>query len=45
MSVTVNLRNDTSSFFLKVNGIDEVIVPNSEIESKTIQWVSTDNKT
>lgn len=44
MSVVVNLRND-SSLFIKVNGIDGVIVPNSEIEDKTIQWVSTDNKT
>jgi hypothetical protein len=44
MSVTVNLRNNTT-FFIKVNGIDEVIVPNSEIEDKTIQWISTENKT
>lgn len=43
MSVTVNLRNDTS-FFIKVDGIEEVIVPNSELEDKTHQWVSTDNK-
>jgi hypothetical protein len=43
MSVTVNLRNNTT-FFIKVNGIDEVIVPNSEIEDKTIQWISTENK-
>jgi hypothetical protein len=44
MSVTVNLRNNTT-FFIKVNGIEEVIVPNTEIEDKTIQWVSTENKT
>jgi len=44
MSVIVNLRND-SSLFIKVNGIEGVIVPNSEIEDKTIQWVSVDNKT
>jgi hypothetical protein len=44
MSVTVNLRNDTS-LFIKVNGIDEVIVPNSEVEDKTIQWISIENKT
>jgi hypothetical protein len=43
MSVTVNLRNNTT-FFIKVNGIEEVIVPNTEIEDKTIQWVSTENK-
>lgn len=43
MPVTVNLRNDSSSF-IKISGIDEVIVPNSEIEDKTIQWVSNDNK-
>lgn len=44
MSVTVNLRNNTT-FFIKVNGIEEVIVPNTEIEDKTIQWISTENKT
>lgn len=44
MSVTVNLRNNTT-FFMRVNGIEEIIVPNSEIEDKTHQWVSTDNKT
>jgi len=44
MSVTTNLRNNTT-FFIKVNGIEEVIVPNTEIEDKTIQWVSTENKT
>lgn len=44
MSVTVNLRNDTS-LFIKVNGIDGVIVPNTVEEDKTIQWISTENKT
>lgn len=43
MSVTVNLRNNTT-FFMKVDGIEEVIVPNSEIEDKTHQWISTENK-
>jgi len=43
MSVIVNLRNNTT-FFMKVNGVDEIITPNSEIEDKTIQWVSTENK-
>ena len=43
MSVTVNLRNNTD-FFIKVNGIEEVINPNSELEDKTIQWISTENK-
>ena len=44
MSVIVNLRNNTT-FFIRVNGVEEIIVPNSEIEDKTIQWVSTENKT
>lgn len=43
MSVTVNLRNNTD-LFIKVDGIDEVIVPNTELEDKTIQWVSSENK-
>lgn len=43
MSVIVNLRNNTTSF-IKVNGIEGVIVPNTELEDKTIQWVSTENK-
>lgn len=43
MAVTVNLRNNTD-LFIKVDGIEEVIVPNSEIEDKTIQWVSNENK-
>ena len=43
MSVIVNLRNNTT-FFMKVNGIEETIVPNSELEDKTHQWISTDNK-
>lgn len=44
MPVTVNLRNNTD-LFIKVDGIDEVIVPNTELEDKTIQWVSSENKT
>jgi hypothetical protein len=51
---TVNLRNNTN-FFIKVDGIDVVInspalsvdamiAPNSEVEDKTIQWSSLDNK-
>jgi len=44
MSVTVNFRNDTS-FFVKINGIEGVIVPNSELEDKTVQWNSSENKT
>lgn len=44
MSATVNFRNDTS-FFVKINGIEGVISPNSEIEDKTIQWTSSENKT
>ena len=43
MSVTVNLINNTT-LFMKVDGIEEVIVPNSEIEDKTHQWISTENK-
>jgi len=44
MAVTVNLRNNTD-LFIKVDGIDEVIVPNNEVEDKTVQWVSSENKT
>lgn len=44
MSVTVNLRNNTD-LFIKVDEIDGVIVPNTEVEDKTIQWVSSQNKT
>lgn len=44
MALTVNLRNDTS-LFIKVNGIEGVIVPNTSDEDKTIQWFGTDNKT
>lgn len=43
MSVTVNLRNNTD-LFIKIDGIDDVIVPNTELEDKTIQWISTENK-
>lgn len=43
MALTVNLRNDTS-LFMKVNGIAEVIIPNTPQEDKTIQWEGTENK-
>lgn len=43
MAVTVNFRNNTD-FFAKISGIEEVITPNSQIEDKTIQWVSNENK-
>lgn len=43
MNLTVNFRNNTD-FFIKVNGIDDVIVPNSLIEDKTIQWFTSENK-
>lgn len=43
MSVTFNLRNDTS-LFIKVNGIEDVIVPNTPLEDKTIQWFANENK-
>lgn len=44
MAVTINLRNNTS-FFMTVSGIEGVIAPNSNIEDKTIQWISNENKT
>lgn len=44
MSVTINLRNNTA-FYAKVEGIDGVINPNTLLEDKTIQWISSDNKT
>ena len=43
MALTVNLRNDTS-LFIKVNGIESVIVPNTPQEDLTIQWTGTENK-
>ena len=43
MAMTINLRNN-STFFIKVNGIDEVIVPNTPLQDKTIQWISNDTK-
>jgi hypothetical protein len=43
MSVTVNLRNNTD-LWVKVDGIDETIAPNTVLEDKTHQWISTDNK-
>lgn len=43
MSVTVNLRNNTD-FFIKVNGVDGVINPNTTLDDRTIQWVSSENK-
>jgi hypothetical protein len=50
----VNLRNNTN-FYVKVDGVDDIvntpaltfssmIAPNSDLEDKTIQWISNDNK-
>jgi len=44
MNLTVNFRNNTR-FFIKINGIDKVIVPNDEIEDITYQWFTSENKT
>lgn len=43
MSVTVNLRNNTD-FWVKVNGLDEIINPNTPLDDRTYQWISTENK-
>jgi hypothetical protein len=40
---TVNLRNNTD-LFVRIDGIDGMIAPNSVIEDKTIQFVSSENK-
>jgi len=43
MSVTVNLRNNTD-FWVKVNGVDETIQPNTPLDDRTYQWISLENK-
>lgn len=43
MALIVNLRND-SSLFMKISGIEGVIVPNNNDEDKTIQWIGNENK-
>ena len=43
MAVTVNLRNNTD-FWVKVDGLNEVIAPNSLLDDRTYQWISSENK-
>ena len=43
MSVTINLRNNTD-WWVKVDGLDETIAPNTPLDDRTYQWVSTENK-
>jgi hypothetical protein len=43
MALIVNLRNMTD-LFIKVDGIDETIVPNTALDDRTIEWESDNNK-
>ena len=44
MALKINLRNNTS-LFIKVEGFDDVIVPNTPIDDRTFSWESDSNKT
>lgn len=43
MALTVNLRNNTS-LYIKVEGFDDVIVPNIPSDDRTFSWESDNNK-
>lgn len=43
MALKVNLRNNTS-LFIKVEGFDDVIVPNTPLDDRTFNWESDSNK-
>lgn len=44
MALKINLRNNTS-LFIKVEGFDDVIVPNTQLDDRTFSWESDSNKT
>ena len=44
MALKINLRNNTS-LFIKVEGFDDVIVPNTPLDDRTFSWESDSNKT
>jgi hypothetical protein len=43
MALKVNLRNNTS-LYIKVEGFDDVIVPNVPLDDRTFSWESDNNK-
>ncbi len=43
MALKVNLRNNTN-LFIKVEGFDDVIVPNTPLDDRTFSWESDSNK-
>lgn len=43
MSLTVNLRNNTN-LYIKVEGYDDVVVPNTPSDDRTFSWQSDSNK-
>lgn len=43
MALKVNLRNNTS-FYIKVEGLDDIIVPNTPLDDRTFSWESDNNK-
>lgn len=43
MALKVNLRNNTS-LYIKVEGFDDVLVPNTPLDDRTFSWESDSNK-
>lgn len=43
MALIVNLRNNTN-LFIKVEGFDDVVVPNTPSDDRTFNWESDSNK-
>jgi hypothetical protein len=43
MALKVNLRNNTS-LYIKVEGLDDIIVPNTPLDDRTFSWESDSNK-
>lgn len=43
MALKVNLRNNTS-LYIKVEGFDDIIVPNTPLDDRTFSWESDNNK-
>lgn len=43
MNITVNLRNNTD-WWVKVDGLEETIAPNTPTDDRTYQWISNQNK-
>lgn len=43
MALKVNLRNNTS-LYIKVEGFEDVVVPNTPLDDRTFSWESDSNK-